>query len=342
VGVCAAFASAWVLAACQPSSAPRPYTGVEQSERYVGASPNASQPGRAPEPVVASVGAEQIRASDLRPGLYELRGAVALEEAVLDLLVARELERAGIEITRGDIDAERDALFETLTESAENNPERAGQLLRRIRADRGLGEHRFEALLRRNASLRALVADGIEISEEDIERAYEVVHGRRYELRLITVETQAEAQEVRDSLASDESDDRSDLSIRFAELAARRSTDPSAARGGLVGVISPADARLPAALRRAVRSMNPGEVSPVIALDRGYALAMIERVVPRSGVSLEEARPVLVRDLRQREERRAMSDLAGRLLDRAEIRPIDPHLDWSWRNRARGPENRPE
>src|SRR5690606_11930669 len=83
---------------------------------------------------------------ELRPVLAEAAGGVALQEVVLDRLLARECERRGIRITEADLATERQALTDTLVRDAGASAADAERLLERIRRQRGLGDARFAAL----------------------------------------------------------------------------------------------------------------------------------------------------------------------------------------------------
>lgn len=131
------------------------------------------------------------------------------------------------------------------------------------------------------------------------------------------------------------------LRARFIDLAIQRSTDPSGDRGGLLDPISPADPTYPPALREAISRMTPGEVAGPMAIDGGadapggFALLLLEERLPPEPVSLDEVRDAIHRELQLRQERILMGELAERLLDSAEIRPLDPGLKWSWEARER-------
>jgi hypothetical protein len=84
-------------------------------------------------------------------------------------------------------------------------------------------------------------------------------------------------------------------------------------------------------VRQTLAEMAPGDLSPVVALERGYGLFLVEGVDPASGPGLEEARDEIARELRRRQERLLMDELARSLIDSARVTVFDPSLDWSWR-----------
>jgi hypothetical protein len=83
-----------------------------------------------------------------------------------------------------------------------------------------------------------------------------------------------------------------------------------------------------------VAKLAPGELSPIIRLENGYALLLSEGSVaavtpPADAQNLARAR------VRLREERVAMERLARKFLQSAQVTIFDRTLDWSW-NARRG------
>lgn len=305
--------------------------GLTASDRYLarrGPTRTESDPGASDAPV-ALLNGEAIAQADLVRPLNEAAGGLILEEILLDRLLERELERAGIEIGAAETDAEEKRLLAALSDNQLARADvEAQEILGRLRSQRGLGAVRYRTLLRRNAALRALVRDQVTISPADLEQAYQLRFGPRYRARLITLPTADEASRAQRRLREGTS---------FAELASELSTDPSRDRGGLLPPISLADTSFPSALLAALRGMQPGETSSIIALGSSYAIVRLESVDPPpddAPASASEAGDVLERDARLYQERVLMDELARRLLDDASITVLDPSLDRAWRQRT--------
>lgn len=275
---------------------------------------------------------------DLQPALAEASGAQALQEAVLDRLLSERLHARGLMVTNEDIAAERTLLVASVAQSAAAGSADAERLLDQVRRTRGLGERRFARLLARNAQMRKLVAPGITVSEEEIHQAFEIAHGPKYRARVILLPTVRQAAQLRESLLAGADNlltsylEPSILSVRFADAASRQSTDPSASRGGLLEPISPADPSYPSAARETLRSLKPGQISPVIAVDRGGAIFLLEESIPADVKTLADSANRISAEIRTRRERLAMDDLARDLLRSANLNILDRGLDWSWRN----------
>lgn len=264
----------------------------------------------------------------IQPALAEAAGAQVLEEFILDRLLEAECREAEIEIGASEIDAERDRLLESLGRIGDDR-ERLGELVRELRVSRGLGDERFAALLRRNAMLRALVRDRVEVDDEQIGIRYAIVYGPKVRVRAIVVPTVGEAGAIVEQLRHGEGP----IWARFAELALAHSTDSSRASGGLLEPFSLQDPAYPASMRRAIEALEAGDISPPVALDDGFGVfLLVERIEAREE-TLEEVREEVRRDLARRQERLLMEQMAGALLERASIRVVDPHLSWAWSSR---------
>jgi hypothetical protein len=273
----------------------------------------------------ALVGNETVTWNELSVPLAEASGAAVLEEICLDRLVSRELQNVGLTLEPGAIQREEDLLRETLTLTAGVPAVQQGDVLQQLRRTRGLGENRYSSLLRRNAMLRRLVRDDVKVTPEDVQQAFEIRYGQKFQTRLILVTTERDAAAAAASLRNGE---------LFADVATRLSTDQSRLRGGLIGSISPADPNYPLALRKAIAGTPVGTPSEVIALEQGYAIILVEQVIPPTAADFGSVSSQLEHEVRLVRERAAMDRLAAQLLRTTTITVLDPALDWSWKSRA--------
>ncbi|MFM9996732.1 MAG: peptidylprolyl isomerase [Phycisphaerales bacterium] len=324
----------WVAGGCAGPAAPA--GGVEHDPRVIVRSAPPAQPDprrRSDETAVSAIAAivdnRPIAWMELRPALVEAAGAVVLEEVILDRLLDAELAARSLSITPADIDAERQGLVTALTRDARADANDAERLIERLRRSRGLGESRFTAQLARTARLRRLVAGTVVVADEEVRAAHAMRHGPSFRTRVIVLSEEREAARLWSELNQVEEG----LGVRFAEAAATRSRDPSASRGGLLGPISPGDPTFPGVVRRAIVTQAPGTLGPVLAVDNGYAILLVEERIDGDGAAFESVESGLRAELTRRRERLAMDELARRLLSRANITVIDPALRWSWEGR---------
>jgi hypothetical protein len=88
---------------------------------------------------------------------------------------------------------------------------------------------------------------------------------------LIELATAAEANEVADQLKA---------GMDFAVLAKERSIDASSVDGGYVGDLSAT--HLPVKLKAVAANLRPGQISPVVPIDKGYAIVTVFTVAPKT------------------------------------------------------------
>jgi len=259
-----------------------------------------------------------VRRGDLETALVEYGGGVVLREHLLDLRLAKLAASRGIAVDDSMVARELDLLRATL----DPDPDRAVELLDAVRARQGLGDVRFEALLRRNAMLRALVAGEIRPDENAIERIHDVRHGPRRQVRVIASPSLAEAEAVARELAD---------GGEFAELAYRRSTDPSRSAGGLVPPVTRLDPTWPAAFREVVFELEVGEISAPVLVGDAWVTATCLAEAPGDGTPIDAVRADLEPLARLQQERVRMDRLVRELDAGLDPRVLDPSLRDAWR-----------
>jgi hypothetical protein len=285
-------------------------------------------------PPLATLAGKAVDESALNVGLREIAGAVVLEEAALDAALEARMAREGLTLPPGAVDAEERRLMMSVADEAGANPEQAASLIDRLRRTRGLGPERYRRLLERNARLRTLLGSQITLSPEEQAAAVELDFGARHRARVVLTASRERASAVVAAMHAANRDARPPAAV-MAELAMDLSEDASGPRGGLLPQASPADLSLPAGVRSALRTLRPGECSDVIAVDRGYAVVLVERESrpPRTPDADELARTLA--KARARLERLAMDRLARELLDATDVTVFDASLRWSWEGRPR-------
>ena len=273
-----------------------------------------------------------VAAATIDARLRETAGAVVLQELALDAIIAKEFSGAGLSVSADAVRAERRLLLATITADAGVEESQAAVLVDRFRRARGLGPVRYEALLQRNARLRALVEAGGLVTSADIESGIAAELGATVLARIVVTSSYEEAARTLDAVRSE--GEGSARSMKFAEAAMRISRDPSAPRGGLFGPTNPEDPQLPRLIRTAL-SAPPGSVSDVLALDAGFAVVLVESRTPARAMPSGSELDRLRERVKMRKQREAMDRLAARLETQVTVSPIDDGLTWSWESRPR-------
>lgn len=307
-----AVAFAALAAACDapPTQGPRGAASTRE--------PAPSARGTADPPVIAFAGAN-LAWGDLRPALVEYGGATVLGDAILARAIERELAARAIVVGPEAVEAER----ELLQASLDPDPNRSFRLLEEIRLRQGLGPVRFTEFLRRNAGLRALAQGELEITDEALAAQHDVLHGPRRRARIAALATLADAEAFRREVAA---------GAGFGELAARRSTDPSAARGGLLEAVSRRDPSYPEAFRSALFAAptDGGTADPAL-VDGAWLVVQVVEEVPGDGRDPASTRAEIEPLVRRAQERLVMDRIARRLIAAADPVFFDPALDAEWR-----------
>ncbi|MBX3354915.1 MAG: peptidylprolyl isomerase [Phycisphaeraceae bacterium] len=261
-----------------------------------------------------------IEWSDLRPRLAERSGGTVLEEMLIDRRLEQVLSQRGITLSADAIAQEEQLLLQTLAPSRE----RAETLLRELRLAQGLGRQRWNDLLRRNAALRALIAEEVRVTDEAVIAALDAAHGPKRVCRIIAVPDVRTAESIGAQLAG---------GLSFADLAVERSTDRSAERGGLLAPISRLDPNYPQSFRSALWSLAPGQVSAPVLLDRAWVIIRLEREIPAEpAINDPGARERARMAVRRAQERLLMENYARSILrDTSNATIFDDALLESWR-----------
>lgn len=272
-----------------------------------------------------------VTRDDLWPLLAERAGAAGLEAIALDRAVEREARRVGARVDEADIIREREIVEMALAGAGLTDRQQRGRLVAEARARRGWGPQWFEGLLRRNAMARKITAESVrEPTDAEIQRAFESLYGDRRVVRVIVMASERALAGHRAAVAQAMLDSPELGIARFIMLATEHSSDVSGSRGGLLDPVTRVDATYPDAFRQAVFVTPVGELTPVVALDEGFALALVVGEEPASGASLELVREELVERLGLDAQQRAMASLFERLRARWRVEPLDDALEWSW------------
>ena len=255
--------------------------------------------------------------------MIEMTGRVALQEALLDEILVHALKRRGIQLPPDAIERERSLMMSILSEDETEGY----RLLEEIRLREGLGPVRFTALLKRNAALRQLIKDQVELREEAVFAAWDTLHGPRRIARVVVTPNLLQAREATELIRQ---------GSEFTEVAARFSTDSSAKAGGLLQPISRLDPSWPTAFRETLWALEVGGVSEPVLVDGDYLVITYVDDVPGDGVTFEDGRLTALKNLRRGQERLLMDAEASQLLNSVEIDVIDSELDQAWKRTLPG------
>ncbi|MCD6360811.1 MAG: peptidyl-prolyl cis-trans isomerase [Armatimonadetes bacterium] len=261
----------------------------------VGAMAQGQQPGAQPaqppapawgDEVLAIVNGTPVTRRQVWWQMEQGWGGKVLDDLIVGMLVNAEAQRQGVKVGAPEVDAEMARLKAEYDDEAAFN-----EMLHR----RGQTLKGFRITVQRDLLIEKLLARRMGIDEDGL-RAYfdahreEFARPRKVHLYDIVTLTLEDAYAARERLASGE---------KFTAVAADMSHDPTAKKGGDRGWITREDVLNPK-VADVVFAMEMGEVSDPVQCEGHCHVFYAAGVKPRELLSFEEARPEIIRALREK------------------------------------------
>ena len=215
--------------------------------------------------VVAVVNADPITQNELSAAALERHGETVLENMINRHLILQACQKAGIEVTKAEVNAEIKRLAEKFGLGVD-------QYLGLLQNERGIdpGQYSREVIWPMLA-LRRLAADRIQVSQEEFDRAFTSQFGEAVKCRLMMIAERSKAEKVHARVAAEPK--------RFAAMAKQHSEDESSSSvGGLIPPIRrhTGDTRL----EDAAFALADGDVSPLMPLGDQWIILQAVRRIP--------------------------------------------------------------
>ncbi len=223
----------------------------------------AAAPAASPQTlkVLAVVNGEQIMRQELAEECLRRYGTEVLESIVNKHLIWQACQTKGIKITDGDVDAE-------INRMAGKFGMTASRWLTMLHEERDIAPEQYRReIIWPTLALRALAAKELEVTPDEMQKAWEVEYGPRVKVRAITVSSRDRAEELRATAAAKPDD--------FGVLAKQYSEDQSASVHGLIPPIRKhlGDEHI----EQAAFGLQEGEISPVIPVANQYVILKCEK-----------------------------------------------------------------
>jgi parvulin-like peptidyl-prolyl isomerase len=263
--------------------------------------------------------------------LIESHGLTVLEQLIATELAEQEAARHGIRVTDADVAAETTAALQRMLPVGDNanvtDADRA-EALDRILQQNGFSRGEFLLTMRRNACLRKVVENDLQITEATIQEEFARTYGEKVEVRHIQISV-GQFGRVQAALAE------LDKGRDFIEVVREFSENPTTrANGGLMPPFAFNEDSIQPVLREAAFALKPGEQSSAAILTgQFYHILKRERRIPPEGVTLEQVRPQVIATLRDRMARKRMSELLIELDAKKELRILNRSLRERWEAR---------
>jgi len=220
--------------------------------------------------VMAVVNGEQITRQQLGQECMRRFGKEVLESMVNRQLIAEACAQRNVQITEADVDAEIERIASKFGLSRD-------RWLMLLREERGFTDQQYRAeVVWPMLALRRVAADDIQVTQEELRKAFESEFGPKVRVRLIAVSSPAKAEQVRAAAVANPE--------AFGELAKKESEDPAVAAA--YGVIPPVRRHVgDPNLEAQCFGLKPGGISPIVQVANMYYIVKCEEQIPQQYVA---------------------------------------------------------
>ncbi|MFM7108026.1 MAG: peptidyl-prolyl cis-trans isomerase [Planctomycetaceae bacterium] len=309
IGVAAGIVAAAVAwrwsggSAAEAGAPPRNATAPSTPARGAAAAP---RPATGAEPA-ALVNGVEIPRDRLAAECLARHGESAIEAIVNRRLIEQACRKAGVAVTAAEVDAEIDAMAKRFKLPRD-------QWIDLIRRERGVTPRQYaEEIVWPMIALRRLASTAVEPTPEEIQEAFERRFGPAVKARIIVSRTRDDAERARAQALAAPDD--------FPALARRHSIDVASA--SVNGWVEPI--RLHSGephFDRAAFALADGQISEVVQVADQFIVIKCEGHLPADDVRLDDARPGLAEEIRERKSRQASSDVFRRIQDAARVENV--------------------
>ena len=290
------------LADAKPPQSPAVTAAKSTAPAGKGALPNGPA-----DRVMALVNGAEITEPQLAAECLSRHGNAVLEVMVNREIISQACGRHGIVVTPQDVDAEIDAMAKRFSVPRD-------KWISLIEQERGISPRQYsEDIVWPMLALRRLAHAGIEPTPEEVQHAFENQFGDAVKARILVSRTKKEAEELRVKALTAPDD--------FGGLARQHSVDVgSASANGWVQPIRRHSGD--AGFERVVFALRPGDISPVVQVADQFIVVKCEDRLPAADVKLDDARPRLLEDLRERKSRSASGEVFRALQDASTVENV--------------------
>ncbi|TWU54050.1 Foldase protein PrsA precursor [Candidatus Brocadiaceae bacterium B188] len=265
--------------------------------------------------IVAVVNGQKIPKQELYTLLIDTYGEDALDVLIRRTLILQAAEKEGIKITDTEIEQKLEALINNEIEGLlrtyqikdradlEKELAKVGSSLENVKK-------KMSTRMRKQAEVELLaerlMEKTITVTDEDLQKAYDLQYGEKIEASQIVFRTRREAKDALKKLQA---------GADFATLAKNESVDRiSAARGGKMQPFSPKDG-----IGADVAHLKVGEISDIIKTDYGYHIMKITDRKPPSNNSFKSVKGELAKAVRSQKYKERVGPWLMSLIENASI-----------------------
>ena len=248
--------------------------------------------------VAALINGQQITVQQVAAECIKRHGLEVLDGEINRKLLEQELEKSGVQIHQSDLDAEVARAAETYGYITADGKPDVQKWIAQVTSEQGATTDLYmRDAVWPSVALKKLVAGKVQISEEDIRKAFESNFGQRVEVLAIVLSDQKSAQEAWNMARANPTEEF------FSQLAEQYSVEPvSKSNMGKVPPIRRYGGQ-PTVEDEAFR-LKPGELSGIVATGERYIIMRCQgRTNPIVTEMDAQVREQLVRDITEKKTR---------------------------------------
>ena len=252
--------------------------------------------------VVATVNGDRVTMNELGQECMLRHGEEVLETEISQLLLEQTLQRSKLEVTEADLQAEvaHAAVLAGVVDQDGNAD--LETWFTSITEQQGIDKKQYlRDSVWPSAALKKLTAQGVQVTEDDLQKGFDANYGQRMRCRAIVLPSMRRAQEVWDKA-------RRNPSVEyFGDLATEYSVEPTSK--ALRGEVPPLQrfGGQPL-LEEAAFKLQPGQLSGIIQVSDKFIILLAEGRTEGININLAEVRDILHRDIYEKKLRLAMSE----------------------------------
>lgn len=253
--------------------------------------------------LAAVVNNQQISVQQLAEECVVRHGRDVLEGEINRKLLTQALAKKQLQVTQQDIDAEIARAAASFGYFVANKPDQPDvqRWLKHVQEEEGADLDLYVAdAVWPSAALKKLVGGAVQITQEDLQKAYESNFGEMVEVLAIVFGDQRQAQKVWEMARSNPTD------AFFGELAEQYSVDPTsrANRGKVPPIRKHSGAP---ALEAEAFKLKPGELSGLVAMGDQYIIVRCLGRTKPIAAEFNSVRPQLYADIEEKKYRQEMN-----------------------------------
>ena len=265
------------------------------------------RPGRPTHDVMALVNGKDISRQALTDACIQRFGEDVLESLVNKRLITNHCTNHNITVTRDEIDAEIDRMAKRFQLGRE-------QWLEMLQKERGVtAEEYARDIVWPTLALRKLADKELQVSPEEIQKAYEQEFGPMVRARLIAVSDGAKARQLHAQVVANPES--------FAKVAIEHSEDVNSASIG--GMIQPIRRHVgdPAIEAEAFR-LQPGQVSAIIQVAQQFIILKCDEQLQAQPMPLAQVQERLVERIKEEKLRDAATGIFEKVQKTAVVKNV--------------------